>query len=163
VTNEQIFRARSGYAYAAAVVLVCGTLSVETWLESDFASATTTTLWSLFFILAAHLIFVRPKLVVGDEGVLVVNPFKSYLLTWDVVIDIDTRFAVTFVTGNRRISAWAATAPGRYHGRTVHPSELKGLHLGNRDHIQPGDSPRTSSGQAAAICRARLEQFRAGH
>jgi hypothetical protein len=138
-------------------------MSVETWLASDFATAAATTLWSLFFILAAHLIFIRPKLVVGDEGVLVVNPFRSYLLKWNVVVDIDTRFALTFVLGSRRISAWAATAPGRYHGRTVHPSELKGLHLGGREHIQPGDSPRTSSGQAAAICRARLDQFRAGH
>jgi hypothetical protein len=138
-------------------------LSVETWLTSDFATAAATTLWALFFILASHLIFIRPKLVVGDEGVLVVNPFRRYLLKWDVVLDIDTRFAVTFVTVDRRISAWAATAPGRYHGRTIHPSELKGLNLGGREHIQPGDSPRTSSGQAAAICRARLEQFRAGH
>jgi hypothetical protein len=138
-------------------------MSAETWLNSDFATATATTLWSLFFILAAHLIFVRPKLVVADEGVLIANPFRSYFLKWDMVLDIDTRFALTFVTSNRRISAWSATAPGRYHGRTVHPSELKGLHLDGRAHIQPGDSPRTSSGQAAAICRARLEQFRAGH
>jgi hypothetical protein len=138
-------------------------MSVETWLESDFAASAATTLWSLFFILAAHLIFIRPKLVVADEGVLVVNPFRSYLLNWEVVLDIDTRYALTFVTRDRRISAWAATAPGRYHGRTIHPSELKGLHLGDREHIQPGDSPRTSSGQAAAICRAKLEQFRIGH
>ena len=163
MTNRQTFRARSGYAYAAVVVLVGGVMTVETWMTGNFASAAATSLWAVFFALAAHLIFIRPKLVVADEGVLVVNPFRSYLLTWDVVLDIDTRYAVTFVTSTRRISSWAATAPGRYHGRTIHVSELKGLSLGQRDHIQPGDSPRTASGQAAAICRARLDQFRATH
>jgi hypothetical protein len=138
-------------------------MSVETWLVSSFATAAATTLWAIFFGLAAHLIFIRPKLVVSDEGVLVVNPFRRTFIGWDSVLDIDTRFAVTFVTATGRISAWAATAPGRYHGRTIHPSELKGLNLGGREHVQPGDSPRTSSGQAAAICRARLEYFRNSH
>jgi hypothetical protein len=163
VTNKQIFRSRSGYVYLAIVLLVGAALAIQTWLTGDFESAAAATLWSLFFVLAAHLIFVRPKLVVSDEGVTVINPLRTYEISWGAVNDIDTRFALTFVTEKRRISAWVATAPGRYHGRTIHPSELKGLGLGQREHIQPGDSPRTRSGQAAAVCRARLEQFRASH
>jgi hypothetical protein len=72
---------------------------------------------------------------------------------------IDVRYALTIVTPAKRITSWAAVAPGRYHARTVHASELKGYRLSNQVQIRPGESPRTSSGEAAQLCRLRFEAF----
>jgi hypothetical protein len=58
-----------------------------------------------------------------------------------------------------KIQAFAAPAPGRYHSRTIHQSEMRGLNLKESNVIRAGDSPRTNSGAAAAIARSRIDQF----
>jgi hypothetical protein len=60
-----------------------------------------------------------------------------------------------------KIYAWAAQAPGRYHSRTVHASEIRGLKIPDLQNMRPGESPRTHSGQALALARIRMEAFHA--
>jgi hypothetical protein len=160
VNNVEIFRPRSGY-FLAGIVLVLGiALSASLWLTDSFKSAMSGTFWVAAAIIASYLVFVHPKVTISDEGVEVTNPFLTVTLGWNLVEEIEVRYALTFVTNSKKISAWAATAPGRYHGRTVHHSELKGYRLNDTTQIRPGESPRTSSGEAAQLCRIRLENFR---
>jgi hypothetical protein len=163
VNNVQVFRPVSGYIFAAIVYLMAACLSVALWLVDNLQNAISGTVWAVAISLGAHLIFIRPKVTIFDEGVTVTNPLVSYTLGWQLVDDIDVRYALTLVTPAKRISAWAATAPGRYHGRTVHETELKGYRLSNESQIRPGESPRTSSGEAAQLCRIRLDAFAAGN
>jgi hypothetical protein len=58
-----------------------------------------------------------------------------------------------------KIYAWAAQAPGRYHSRTVHASEIRGLKIPDLQNMRPGESPRTHSGQALALARIRFDAF----
>jgi hypothetical protein len=141
------------------VFALCTLLTATLWLTEDVQTAVSGSLWAAAFVLAAYLIFIRPKLEIFDEGVIVTNPFTSIAIGWHKVIDIDVRYSLTIVTPAKRISSWAAVAPGRYHARTVHASELKGYKLSNQVQIRPGESPRTSSGEAAQLCRLRFEAF----
>jgi hypothetical protein len=159
VSNRQIFRTRSGYVFAGLVFALCALLTSTLWLTEDVQTAVSGSLWAAAFVLAAYLIFIRPKIEIFDEGVIVTNPFTSIAIGWHKVIDIDVRYSLTIVTPAKRISSWAAVAPGRYHARTVHASELKGYKLSNQVQIRPGESPRTSSGEAAQLCRLRFEAF----
>jgi hypothetical protein len=59
--------------------------------------------------------------------------------------------------GNK-IRIWCAQTPGRYHSRTVHSSEIRGLHIDG--YIRPGESPRTDSGVVTYLLRTRLIAFR---
>jgi hypothetical protein len=160
VNNVEIFRPRSGYVLAGIVLILGIALSASLWVTDNFKSAVSGTLWAAAAIIAGYLVFVHPKVTIFDEGVKVTNPFLAVTLGWNLVDEIEVRYALTFVTASKQISAWAATAPGRYHGRTVHPSELKGYRLNDKTQIRPGESPRTSSGEAAQLCRLRLESFR---
>jgi hypothetical protein len=159
VSNRQIFRTRSGYVFAGLVFALCALLTATLWLTEDVQTAVSGSLWAAAFVLAAYLIFIRPKIEIFDEGVIITNPFTSIAIGWHKVIDIDVRYSLTIVTPAKRISSWAAVAPGRYHARTVHSSELKGYKLSNQVQIRPGESPRTSSGEAAQLCRLRFEAF----
>jgi hypothetical protein len=160
VNNVEIFRPRSGYVLAGVVLVMGVALSASLWVSDGFKAAVSGTLWAAAAIIAGYLVFVHPKVTIFDEGVKVTNPFLTVTLGWNLVEEIEVRYALTFVTNSKKISAWAATAPGRYHGRTVHPSELKGYRLNDTTQIRPGESPRTSSGEAAQLCRIRLENFR---
>jgi len=157
VTNAQVFRPLSGIALAATVFLICGVLvashlqNVGIWL------------WGAAACAGAWLVFVRPKLVIGDEGVVVVNPLQTITLGWATVDALDVKYALTFIVGGRKVTCWSATAPSRYHGRSIHKSELLGIGINKRDIeagvIRPGESPRTASGQAIALCRLRWRAF----
>ena len=157
MTNAQVFRPWSGIALATTVFLICGLLiavdvtSIGTWV------------WSAAACLTTWLVFVRPKLVIGDDGVTVVNPLVSATIGWAEVDAIEIKYAVTFHVGDKKIAAWSATGPGRYHARSIHRSELMGVGIKKSDidagNIRPGESPRTASGQAIAICRLRWQAY----
>jgi hypothetical protein len=62
--------------------------------------------------------------------------------------------------GTKQIYAFAAPAPGRYHSRSIHQSELRGLNIQSAGSIQSGQSPRSHSGVASAIANQKLVNFR---
>jgi hypothetical protein len=117
--------------------------------------------WGLVLSTIFYLIFIHPKVIFFDEGLTIVNPLTTITLGWHDVVEIDARFTMYVVhrKSGAKIHAFAAQAPGRYHSRTVHPNEVKGMRVGDSGMIRAGESPRTSSGAATAIARARLEQF----
>ncbi len=157
MNNAQVYRPWSGIPLAAIVFLICGLL-----IAVDAADISTW-LWSAAACVGTWLVFVRPKLIIGDEGVIVVNPLVRAAIGWADLEALEVKYAVTFHVGDRKIGAWAATAPGRYHARTIHRSELLGIGIPKAEidagNIRPGESPRTASGQAIAICRLRWQAY----
>jgi hypothetical protein len=111
------------------------------------------------------LLFIRPKLVIGDEGVTVVNPLETVVIGWHAVAALEIKYSLTLFVGDKKVTSWVATGPGRYHARSLHKTELLGLGLDKRDIesgvVRPGESPRTASGQAIALCRLRWRAYNA--
>lgn len=123
-----------------------------TWVTQTALVGTTATF--------AWLLFLRPKVLIYDEGITVVNPYLTATIGWDAVDSIETKYAFTIESGAAKIVAWAAPAPGRFHGRSIHASELKGIDYDKDFGLRPGDSPRSASGAAAHLARTRLADFR---
>lgn len=122
-------------------------------------------IWGIFVASLFFQIFLYPRINFFDEGIEIINPLSRHLIGWHEVESIDTRYTMSIVTEsdrgkNGRVHAFAAPAPGRYHSRSIHRSELRGLNLGDSGTIRAGESPRTQSGIAAAIARSKLEEFK---
>ena len=158
MTNAQVYRPWSGIALAAFVFLLCIAMIAGDWKNLG------SWLWSAALCIAIWLVFVRPKLVISDEGVTIVNPLETITLGWHVVDALEVKYVLTFFVAGRKVNSWVATGPGRYHARTIHRSELLGVGIDKRDieagNIRPGESPRTASGQAIALCRLRWNAYR---
>ena len=108
----------------------------------------------------AWMLFMNPKVLIYDEGITIVNPLITATIGWAEVDEIETRFALTVYSGDAKVVAWAAPAPGRYHARTIHRTEFKGIDYDKDFGVRPGDSPRTHSGAAAHLARTRLASHR---
>lgn len=108
----------------------------------------------------AWMLFIHPKVLIYDEGITIVNPLITATIGWDAIDEIETRFALTIYSDKAKVVAWAAPAPGRYHARTIHQSEFKGIDYDRDFGVRPGDSPRAHSGAAAHLARTRLAYFR---
>jgi len=108
----------------------------------------------------AWMLFVHPCIHIYDEGITIVNPLITATIGWDAIDEIETRFALTIYSDKARVVAWAAPAPGRYHARTMHKSEFKGVDYDKDFGVRPGDSTRSHSGVAAHLARTRLAHYR---
>lgn len=130
-------------------------------IDYGFANALSSLAWGLVVCAIFYLIFIHPKVVFADEGLLIVNPLQSFIIGWHEVQDIDARFTMYVIhsVSGAKIHAFAAQAPGRYHSRTVHPNEIRGMRVNDSGMIRAGESPRSNSGVATAIARTRLDQF----
>lgn len=161
MTNAETFRPTSGYIMAFSAFFAISALSYINIIDYGFRGGLTSITWGLVLSAVFYLIFIHPKVVFFDEGLTIVNPLTTITMGWHDVDDIDARFTMYVVnkTNGAKIHAFAAQAPGRYHSRTVHPNEVKGMRVGDSGMIRAGESPRTSSGAATAIARTRFEQF----
>lgn len=118
------------------------------------------------FLLLAYttwLLFWSPSVTIDPAGVVVRNLLREHRVTWPAIMRIDTKFALTLYTETRRISAWAAPAPGRAPVAGATRDDIRGLPestYGAGGSIRPGDLPTTESGQAGLITRLRWEELR---
>jgi hypothetical protein len=60
------------------------------------------------------LFVVRPSVVIHAEGIRLVNPLRVVELTWPVITEVRSRWALELVAEGRRYTAWGVPAdPGR--------------------------------------------------
>lgn len=118
-------------------------------------------LWALVPVALLALLvwelFWRPRVVVTDADVTLVNPFHTVTVAWSSLIDVDTRFALTLVTPQRRYRAAAAPAPGPLTrpitgAASAHPAIGPADRDGGR---RASSALGTDSGDLAAIVRDR--------
>ena len=114
----------------------------------------------LTIALFIYAVIQRPRLEIADEGVRIINPISTTYLNWSEVIDIETKFVLTFQTGTKSIGSWAALAPSRYHHRNIFPSEIRGILDENHGSSRASASPRTDSGAAAFLARQRWQAYK---
>jgi hypothetical protein len=160
MTNPYVFRSRSSYVWFS----ITSVLLVLMVIEALFVDKTTATRISSLAIavvvgLGSYLLFLRPKVIVFDEGITIVNPITTVTIGWSEVEAIETKYTMSIQRDKEVIHAWAAPAPGRHHRRQVDPGEMRGVGHAGHEIIRPGDDPATLSGAAAAIARVRWNEF----
>ncbi|MFM6968319.1 MAG: PH domain-containing protein [Microbacteriaceae bacterium] len=154
------FVSRSGRVLAVLTVGVFGVALATTltpFIAGDFVRALAV---FAFLSVACYAAFWRPRLDIDDNGVTVRNPFSTHRIEWGAIDRIDTKWGLTLFVGERRISVWAAPAPGRHAAATA--TRDLGRHLPESTYlagtVRPGDLASTESGGAAAIVRRHWER-----
>ena len=117
------------------------------------------------FVYLCWLLFWFPSVTVEPSGVTFRNVARTFRVSWPVIADVRTRYALTlFLRDGRKIVAWSAPSPSRYAGiNTVRP-DLAGLGrpVGDRGPVDAGlevtsiplgDVPSSESGIAAIHVR----------
>jgi hypothetical protein len=159
MTNPEAFRPKARFAIAAVLVLLSILLAWQITAMGDELSGFIAASALVAANTAIWLLFVRPKIVFFDEGLTIVNPLTEVTIPWSAVDQVDSQLAFSVRAGGKKFSAWAAPAPGRQHGRTLHSSEFKGLGLADGGSMRLSDSPRSDSGVATFMARQRIAAF----
>ena len=159
MTNPEIYRARSSYFFAAFIYFLAAGITAQSFFVETLDSFNATLSWSLLICYLFHLGFIRAKVTIFDEGITITNPLCETTVGWDQVQEISVKFSMYISVGGEKIYAWAAQAPGRYHSRTVHATEVRGLQIPDTNSMRAGESPRSHSGVAVALARIRHDAF----
>jgi hypothetical protein len=156
MTNPEKFR--PGSALVTGWILIA--FSIGFILQSFFYGGVTeiivTSLICGSCCVGIYLGFLKPYVLVFDEGIKIVNPTKEITASWDRIDEIETKYSMSITIDGRPFYAWAAPAPGRSHTRRMHKSDLL---PGGSTPRRLGDSPKSDSGVCAHIARLRRKEF----
>jgi hypothetical protein len=160
MSKNETFRPISAYFYGGSIFIGSIIFIGQSFMYDTSTEIIQTILWSLLASQISYAIFIRPKIIFFDAGLIIDNPFSTFKIGWNDVEDVQSKFSMSIQYKGRSYYAWAAPAPGRYHGRTIHPSEIKGMRISDSSSMRPGESPRTHSGIALEIARRYIENFK---
>ena len=160
MNNREFFRPRGSVVAAGIAYALLAGMALQSIFGDGLSAAVGVIAWCTLFALIIYIVLHRPSIEIFDEGIRIHNPVSTIIVGWQDVDVIEAKYtAFLQLRDGKKISIWCAQTPGRYHSRTIHPSEMKGIQLDG--FIRPGESPRTDSGVATYLCRTRLAAFRA--
>ena len=104
----------------------------------------------------SYLLFLKPYVLLFDEGIKIVNPTKEITATWDLVEEIETKYSMSIHVNDGTYYAWAAPAPSGRHSRRMNKSDpFPGADSARR----VGDSLQSDSGVCAYMANIRRKNF----
>lgn len=162
---QQTFRPRSNYAWAGTSLVLLTLFVANSILVVGVGLQTVAELMVAGVLSGVvYAIWLKPKLVLRDEVIEVVNPLRTELIPYNEVIDLETKWALTIVHNKGKTTVWVAPASGKrrwiadqtfgWYGRGVPLSDSRATGSETMS-----ESLNSLSGQAAYLIRERLKRL----
>ncbi|RPF25971.1 PH domain-containing protein [Georgenia muralis] len=109
-----VFRAPAAGRYAVFFWVAAALLLVAFALNGGLAEVVRFGAVPLALAVVGWVVFWRPRVTVGPDGLELANVFRTVVVPWDDVVGVETRWGLKVRTTSGRFGAWAApAAPGR--------------------------------------------------
>jgi hypothetical protein len=155
MTNSEKFRPGSAIASGWILIAFFGGFIVQSFLYASDIMLTIGICGA--GAIGAYLLFLKPYVLLFDEGIKIVNPTKEITATWDLVEEIETKYSMSIQVRGESYFAWAAPAPSGRHSRRMHTTDLlPGANAPRR----VGDSLKSDSGVCAYMANIRRKDFK---
>ncbi len=119
--------------------------------------------FGLFLGVITYLVWVRPKLILHEKTLEVVNPLRSEVIHYKDIIEFETKWALRIIHSKGVTRVWVAPATGKrkwiadkrfgWYGSSVPLSNSDGI-----EYESMSASLDSSSGQAAYMIRERIKR-----
>jgi hypothetical protein len=116
----------------------------------------------------AYVLFWVPLLVVGPAQLVIVNPARTYEISWPAILDIQTKWGLTLVTPMGKVNAWASPAQNRYSSLSRFSRDTLGRPGMTSERIMDTErvkraatrTPSTIAGLAPLMITKQWEEYR---
>ncbi|MGJ7440233.1 hypothetical protein [Aquipuribacter sp. MA13-6] len=153
--DRVVFRPGAVRLLAAGWWVLAAVLAADVLWRGQGSSALLLVPLLAFSCAVVHALFWYPAVVVDDDAVELVNVLRRVRLPWRTVEDLDTRWALTIDSGQRRWTSWAAPSSGR-RIRPVSRRETPWAEPG-AEGIAGSRAPGSSAGEAAVLVGIRWQ------
>lgn len=157
MNNPEKFRPTSALIMGWILIAFFTGFTIQAIFYAGIIEVLVTSLASGFGAFVSYLWFLKPYVLIFDEGITIVNPTKEITVSWDRVEEIETKYSMSIVVNNKTFYAWAAPVPSRRHAKRIHKTDF--APRGADYPIRLGDSPGSDSGACAYISRLRRKNF----
>ena len=111
-----------------------------------------------------YVMWIRPKLMLMDDSISVVNPFKTELIPYSDIIELETKWTLAIIHRRGKTRVWVAPISGkrRWIADTTFGWYARGIPLSKttqRDSQSMSESVNSLSGQAAYMIRERMKRI----
>lgn len=155
-----VFRPRGGVILAVLAIALCLAILISLVVTDGVAGLLAWSWPVVAFGWLAWLLYIRPSVTLTDGFVEIRNPLRTHRVPWGDIIDVESRYALSITTTDRRvIRAWAAPAPGARQALGTRRADVARA-PGQGDTRRPSDAEGTDSGDATALVVRALEQHR---
>ncbi len=163
---REVFRPKTNFAWAIVSLVLIFLFVANSFLVVGFSSQMISEL-VICAILASivYAIWIKPKLVLKDDVIEVVNPLRTESIPYREVLSLETKWTLTIIHQRGKTRVWVAPVTGKqrwiaekkfgWYGSGVVPLSNGG-----------GDSSETMSqsldsfsGQAAYMIRERIKRL----
>lgn len=79
---------------------------------------------------SGYWLFWFPVLRIDFEGIIVVNPARTFTVPWAGLRSVETKYSLTLLTASGKISAWAAPAPSGMSRKSLETDAVLGVRSG---------------------------------
>ena len=162
---NETFRPRSNLAWAGFSILLISLFAVNSFAVNDNALRISFELLLCAVLIAiARAIWIKPKLVFGDDALQVVNPFNTESIAYKDVLELETKWALTIIHSRGKTTVWVAPASGKRRWIAEQRFGMLGrnIPLSKSRHTQSetmSGSMDSFSGQAAYMIRERIKRL----
>jgi hypothetical protein len=161
---NETFRPRSNFAWAGVSMVLITLFGINSfWVGTNAAQTIFELLLCFIFGGVVYLIWIRPKLVLRDDVIEVVNPLSSKLIAYREVLDLETKWSLAIIHSGGKTRVWVAPATGKQRWIAEKKFGWYGgglpLSESNRTGMESMSSSLDSvSGQAAYLIRERMKR-----
>jgi hypothetical protein len=162
MNNENVFRPKGNFAWAAVALILDGLfLAQVVFYPVEGASRAAELVIGALIAAGAYFLWVRPKLVLNEDHLVVVNPFSNTKISYKDIDELETKWALRINHGGRQTRVWVAPASGkqRWIAESARIWKYTRIPTSERvtdEYTTASDSLGSDSGIAAALIRERL-------
>ena len=161
---DQTFRPRSNYVWAGCSFMLILLFIVNSfWVAESFAQVSFELMISTALGMIVYLIWIKPKMVLEKDVIKVVNPFRTDLIPYSDILELETKWSLSIVHRHGKSRVWVAPATGKqrwiadkkfgWYGSGFPISDAKNIGMESMS-----ASLDSVSGQAAYLIRERIKR-----
>jgi hypothetical protein len=161
---DQTFRPRSNYVWAGgSFILILLFIVNSFWVADSFAQISFELMISAALGVIVYLIWIKPKMVLEKDVIKVVNPFRTDLIAYSDILELETKWSLSIVHRHGKSRVWVAPATGKqrwiadkkfgWYGSGFPISDAKNIGMESMS-----ASLDSVSGQAAYLIRERIKR-----
>jgi hypothetical protein len=161
---DQTFRPRSNYVWAGcSFILILLFIVNSFWVADSFAQVSFELMISTALGMIVYLIWIKPKMVLEKDVIKVVNPFRTDLIPYSDILELETKWSLSIVHTHGKSRVWVAPATGKqrwiadkkfgWYGSGFPISDAKNIGMESMS-----ASLDSVSGQAAYLIRERMKR-----
>ena len=133
------------------------------WIDRNFGQHVADLFLALFLSALVYLNWIKPKMILHESLIEVVNPLRTELIAYRDVISLETKWMLTIIHTRGKTKVWVAPTSGKqrwiadkkfgWYGNRLPFSESRSTEMESMS-----ESLNSISGQAAYLIRERIKR-----